>query len=793
MEHADMMSGFPKLAKACRDGGCEFPHNLATLHAHLAQKLETHWGSKECVGLLDNLVFSDRPDRLGFSFDVLRELFALREIHGESFPQLTYSTSDPFSSAVNRAGAAQKAAPGGVAASKGTRPVKDVFVPAKPDRRESSPVAETVPATQPSAVSAAAAPQPAPTAKPSLWPEVGSLEELREIMSRRGRGERLPARDGRKMLEILKEYLALENAVVEPALRIQRQTATKLGPVGKILLSMGVIGPEDITRALCLQYGLLMVNLQRFQTPPDVAKLVSQELIRKHRAVPVAALDGVLFLAVENPFAFEQREYFGFLAKLKVELVMASAEQIGQRLAEFGQVRSVKQGDQEFRSLARQALPEATDEIETEDISDADAEELISQNDASIVGLVNKIVADAAEIGASDIHIECFPGDPIARIRFRRDGRMEEYSQYAASYHRVVVSRIKIMASLNIAERRMAQDGKISFNRRNGQRLDLRVATIPTVRNIENVTIRLLHAGDPLPLEKLNMGERDIAVFRKLVARPHGLLLVCGPTGSGKTTTLHSALRELNRPESKIWTAEDPIEIVQKNICQVQVKPQIGWTFAMALRSFLRADPDIIMVGEMRDLETAGIALEASMTGHLVLSTLHTNSAAETAARLVDLGIDPFNLSDALIGVLAQRLTRSLCPRCAQKREMTAEEVDDLAAEYHFSAHQRLPTKPERDGIVDAWHALLGNGDAFSAWSPKGCGNCSMEGYKGRVALFELLEVTPQFREAVAHKLSAADLQKIAVEQGMRTLKQDGIEKALRGLTDLSQVRAVCC
>lgn len=452
----------------------------------------------------------------------------------------------------------------------------------------------------------------------------------------------------------------------------------------------------------------------------------------------------------------------------------------------------MRQGDSEFRSLAKQALPEIAGSYEAEAADEGEGEGYLSQNDATIVGLVNKLISDAAEIGASDIHIESFPGEPLARIRFRRDGRMEDYSQYSASYHRAVISRIKIMASLNIAERRMAQDGKITFHRPDRTRIDLRVATIPTVRGIENVTIRLLHAGDPIPLDKLEMSPRDLAVFRRLVAKPYGLILVCGPTGSGKTTTLHSALKELNRPESKIWTAEDPIEIVQKNVCQVQVNPHIGWTFAMALRSFLRADPDVIMVGEMRDLETAGIALEASMTGHLVLSTLHTNSASETAARLLDLGIDPFNLADALAGVLAQRLTRRLCPHCRTKEETTPAEIDELASEYHFSAHQRLPSKTEKEAIVKDWQTRLLNGEPPALWSAKGCGQCGGEGYKGRVAVFELLEATPGIRERVAHKAAAAELQKGAVEEGMRTLKQDGIEKALLGLTDMTQVRAAC-
>jgi len=421
-----------------------------------------------------------------------------------------------------------------------------------------------------------------------------------------------------------------------------------------------------------------------------------------------------------------------------------------------------------------------------------DANGALNQDDASIVGLVNKIISDAAEVGASDIHIESFYGDPLAYIRLRRDGRMEEYSQYSASYHRAVISRIKIMSNLDISERRIAQDGKISFLRPGRERMDLRVATIPTSRGIENVSIRLLHAGDPYPIEALKMCERDLSVFKRLIHRPYGLILVCGPTGSGKTTTLHSALRELNTPDKKIWTAEDPIEIVQKKICQVQVNPKIGWTFATALRSFLRADPDIIMIGEMRDQETAKIALEASMTGHVVLSTLHTNSASETTARLLDLDVDPFNLGDALIFILAQRLTRCLCAHCAEKVPLDTAEIDDLTTEYHYSAHKRSPSMAERDQIVRTWKRQLTKGADLALWKAKGCDHCGMEGYQGRVALFELMEATPEIRELVVHKSPASEYQRIAVEQGMRTLKQDGIEKALLGLTDMAEVRGAC-
>ncbi|MCX8086780.1 MAG: ATPase, T2SS/T4P/T4SS family [Rhodocyclaceae bacterium] len=795
MEHADMYSMYPKLAQAFAEDLTAFPHNLVALHPRLANKIEGQWGTKDCVRTLEDLMLSDRPDRQGFTFDVLRELFVLKELHDAKYPQFLYNGADPFSAVVSDVVRADVERRREQAKQEGTglrarhKAPEEVLVvkPAKAaDQAEKEKPQE------------AAAEKPAEkTSKiarlKTKWPEIENLDELRRIMAARARGERLPERDKRQMVELLKHYVDLDEKDIANAIKIQASLGKKREPIGKILLMMGVIDEEYITRALCLQYGVLMVNLQRFQIPPEVIKLIPLDVARKHRAVPVAMLEGVLFLAVENPFSFNEREYFAFLTKRKIELVMASTGQITHRLAEYGQVQSVKQGAQEFKTLASKALGDkAVAGITIEAEPELEAEESISQDDASIVGLVNKIISDAAEIGASDIHIECFPGEALAHIRFRRDGLMEEYSQYSAQYHRAVVSRIKIMSSLNIAERRLPQDGKISFVRPGKERLDLRVATIPTTRGIENVTIRLLHAGEPLPIDQLKMSERDMAVFRRLIAKPYGLFLVCGPTGSGKTTTLHSALRELNTPEKKIWTAEDPVEIVQKNISQVQVNAQIGWTFAMALRAFLRADPDIIMIGEMRDLETAKIAVEASMTGHLVLSTLHTNSASETAARLLDLGMDPFNLADAMIGVLAQRLTRRLCAKCAEPRELSLAEAEELAAEYYFSAYQRLPSMAEKEAILHDWQERLMKGKPVSLWQAGGCAVCANEGYKGRVALFEMLEVTPQIRELIAHRASAADFQRIAVVQGMRTLKQDGIEKAIMGLTDMNQVRAVC-
>ncbi|MEW6513801.1 MAG: ATPase, T2SS/T4P/T4SS family [Pseudomonadota bacterium] len=778
----DLNAQYPKIGSVFTKAEQGFPVNLATRHEHVLHELDKAWGTAECVRQLDDLMFSDRPDRNGFTYDVMMELFALKGHHDRLYPQFVVNQFDPFAFVGNGGAEVATMAQIEKSGSKITAPVPGVAAVRYPKAGDNKTVS----------VPAGTRPMPVAPETGAAWPEILSLDELRNLLKLRAAGERMPHRDKRLIVEILKQYAVISDADVDTAIKLQKSTGQgkKREPIGKVLLKMGKVGEEVVIRALCLQYGVLMVNLQRFQVDAETMRLISPEVARSLRAIPVADIEGTLFLAVENPFGFDQREYFTFLTKRKVELVMAAGSQITRQLKAIGQVRSVQQGKEEFRSLAQKALGETPSvELISDDVDDNGA---LNQDDASIVGLVNKIISDAAEVGASDIHIESFYGDPLAYIRLRRDGRMEEYSQYSASYHRAVISRIKIMSNLDISERRIAQDGKISFMRAGRERMDLRVATIPTSRGIENVSIRLLHAGDPYPMEALKMCERDLSVFMRLIHRPYGLILVCGPTGSGKTTTLHSALRELNTPDKKIWTAEDPIEIVQKKICQVQVNPKIGWTFATALRSFLRADPDIIMIGEMRDQETAKIALEASMTGHVVLSTLHTNSASETAARLLDLDVDPFNLGDALIFILAQRLTRRLCSHCAEKAPLSTAEIDDLTTEYHYSAFKRSPSMAERDQIVRTWKRQLTKGAELALWKVKGCDHCAMEGYQGRVALFELMEASPEIRELVVHKSPASEYQRIAVEQGMRTLKQDGIEKALLGLTDMAEVRGAC-
>lgn len=436
------------------------------------------------------------------------------------------------------------------------------------------------------------------------------------------------------------------------------------------------------------------------------------------------------------------------------------------------------------------------------DMGEDDGDGAIIADDASaavdneLVKLVNRIIVDAHRQGASDIHIEPRPGKDKTQIRFRKDGSLVPYIEIPASYRSPIVTRIKIMCDLDISERRKPQDGKIRFRRYAPLDIELRVATIPTAGGMEDVVMRLLANSEPLPLDKLGLLENNFTRLQQTITKPYGIFFVCGPTGSGKTTTLHSILGSINTPETKIWTAEDPVEITQKGLRQVQVNRKAGLDFPTVMRSFLRADPDVIMVGEMRDKETVSIGLEASLTGHLVFSTLHTNSAPESVVRLLDMGMDPFNFSDALLGVLAQRLAKRLCGKCKQAYQPDEAEIRRLLDEYcedlrNTTAFQEEPVRARGD-ILNAWRQRYADAQGrFTLYAPVGCEHCT-GGYKGRLGLHELMVGTDRIKELIQERARVAVLLATALEEGMRTLRQDGIEKVLDGLTDLKQVSKVC-
>ena len=422
-------------------------------------------------------------------------------------------------------------------------------------------------------------------------------------------------------------------------------------------------------------------------------------------------------------------------------------------------------------------------------------EDISAASDNELVKLVNKIIIDAYNQGASDIHIEPYPDKGKTEVRFRRDGTLVGYIEVPPSYRNALVARIKIMCDLDISERRKPQDGKIKFKKYGPLDIELRVATIPTAGGLEDIVMRILAAGKPIPLDKLGLSRRNNAKLKELVAKPYGLFFVCGPTGSGKTTTLHSALGYINTPETKIWTAEDPVEITQKGLRQVQVNKKAGLDFAMVMKAFLRADPDVIMVGEMRDKETVSTGIEASLTGHLVFATLHTNSAPESIVRLLDMGMDPFNFADALLGILAQRLAKRLCD-CKEAYTPDANEIKGMLTEYCTELKNTAIWKKDPDAafkqVYQDWQKDFTDKGQFKLYRTKGCDKCNNTGYRGRVGLHELLEGTDAVKKNIQEHARVAEMFATALEDGMRTLKQDGIEKVLQGVTDMKQVRAVC-
>ena len=413
---------------------------------------------------------------------------------------------------------------------------------------------------------------------------------------------------------------------------------------------------------------------------------------------------------------------------------------------------------------------EEEDEIE-DDIAGLD------ESSSQVVKFVDQILVAAFRNKASDIHVEPSGITRKTTIRFRTDGVCHEYIQVPNAMAPAIVSRLKIMADLDIAERRRPQDGKITFKRKGIQEFELRISTMPTAGKFEDAVLRILTTSRTPKLEEIGLNERNLSVMKRIIVRPYGLILCVGPTGSGKTTTLHSALAYINKPSVKIWTAEDPVEITQAGLRQVQVKPKIGLDFAKIMRGFLRLDPDIIMIGEMRDRETAATAIEASLTGHLVLSTLHTNNAPETLTRLLDMGMNPLNISDSFLGVLAQRLVRRLCRDCIETYHPDHEEFDYLVVDYGKQAFEKLGVEYTAE---------------FELHRSLGCEKCNGTGYKGRMGIHELIEGTPEIKTLIKKQATSQDLAKQALKDGMTTLKQDGLHKVFEGVTDMREVRRVC-
>ena len=523
--------------------------------------------------------------------------------------------------------------------------------------------------------------------------------------------------------------------------------------------------------------------------PMDLLKNLKREYVESNQWVPIDdAKEGLVILCLDPERIRSSRIASNVFPRARIVYRVATQKDFKETLNHFYGAEAVDTGD----------IGDILSGLEDETMEGMEgaADEASAASDNELVKLVNKIIIDAYNQGASDIHIEPYPGKAKTEIRFRKDGDLGPYIEVPASYRAALAARLKIMCDLDISEKRKPQDGKIKFKKFGPLDIELRVATIPTQGGVEDVVMRILAAGEPIPLEKMGFTKGNEDNLKNAVSKPYGLFFVCGPTGSGKTTTLHSVLKYLNTPDTKIWTAEDPVEITQKGLRQVQVNKKAGLDFAAVMRSFLRADPDIIMVGEMRDKETTGMGIEASLTGHLVFATLHTNSATESIIRLLDMGMDPFNFSDALLGILAQRLARRLCS-CKQTYTPEPAELTSFLREYCEELMNTPKFKADPKGAMEAvykdWVKNYGNDKGqLTFYKPVGCDKCNGGGFKGRCGLHELLIASDRLKKLVQEHARVAEMLAVCLEEGMRTLKQDGMEKCLMGVTHIKEVRSVC-
>ena len=558
-----------------------------------------------------------------------------------------------------------------------------------------------------------------------------------------------------------------------------------------VLIDEFKVKPAAIGEALAAYFGVAFEPFKSDRIkPPELLKNIGREFVESGRWVPIDEIgEGIVILTTDPEELRTSKVVNNVYPKSKIIYRVCCDRDFSKTLDQLYGVTA--------SAADRESIGELLSDMEDEGEEGGDEDVKSAAADNEIVKLVNKIIVDAVQQKASDIHIEPYPGKGRTEIRFRKDGILQPYISVPHAYRNAIVARIKIMCDLDISERRKPQDGKIKFKKFGPLDIELRVATVPSQGGVEDIVMRILGGGAPIPLDSLGLSKRNLEQTKETVSKPYGLFFLCGPTGSGKTTTLHSVLGWLNKPETKIWTAEDPVEITQRGLRQVQMNPKAGVTFAVAMRAFLRCDPDIIMVGEMRDKETVAIGIEASLTGHLVFATLHTNSAPESINRLLDMGMDPFNFADALLGVLSQRLTRKLCSECKRAHVATQAELKVLLEEYSLellaTESWKKGVKAAKDAQMQSWIAEFGNDKGeITLFEAVGCEICGGTGYKGRVGLHELLVGTDAIKKNIQEHARVAVMFATALESGMRTLKQDGIEKVLMGITDIHQVRSVC-
>src|SRR3954466_5850609 len=571
------------------------------------------------------------------------------------------------------------------------------------------------------------------------------------------------SREDEDMSQRLGDLLVREKILtgdqLDQALKKQRETG---GRLGSVLVKMGVLTDEEVTNFLSRQYGVPAINLQFFEIDPNVVKLIPQETARKHQILPLSRVGASLTIAMVDPTNVFAMDDIKFMTGFNIEPVVASESSIMDRIE---QAYATPDQDQENLEEIISAMGEEADvelQAEAEELAASDLEK--SAEEAPIVKLVNLVLTDAVKRGASDIHIE--PYEKEYRVRFRIDGQLQNIMQPPLKLKDAITSRIKIMSKLDISEKRLPQDGRIMLKMQlNGRKkqLDYRVNCLPTLWG-EKIVLRLLDKENlRLDMTKLGFEPEALGKFEKAILKPYGMVLVTGPTGSGKTNTLYSAISTLNKPDTNIMTAEDPVEFQLAGVNQVQMKEAIGLNFAAALRSFLRQDPNIILVGEIRDFETAEIAIKAALTGHMVLSTLHTNGAPETISRLMNMGIEPFLVATSVHMIVAQRLVRRVCADCKEAVDLPVQALIEAG----FTPEEAKTAK---------------------VYKGKGCGVCNNSGYKGRCGLYEVMEIDDEVRELILVGASAVELKKKAIERGMITLRRSGLIKAMSGQTTLEEV-----
>jgi type IV pilus assembly protein PilB len=555
-------------------------------------------------------------------------------------------------------------------------------------------------------------------------------------------------RKPKQLGQILLEQGLIDESQLERALEEHRNTPKSLG---RVLIDLGFIGERDLVRALAEQVGLEFVDLTEYRVDPSAAALLPEALCRRYRALPIGEEDGRLLVAMSDPANVYALDDIRTITGRDVVPVVATANDVEEAILKFSGV-----GDQ-VEALASEAADALAEEAEL-------AETAAALEEAPIVKLVQAIMTQAVSDRASDVHIE--PTEKDVRVRFRVDGVLHEVMHSPKSIQGGLISRLKVMADMNIAEKRVPQDGRMSM-RVSNRALDLRVATLPTVHG-EKVVIRILDKSNALlQLSELGLQPRDHERYERSFRKPYGAILVTGPTGSGKSTTLYATLNIVNGVDRHIVTVEDPVEYRLAGVNQIQVNPKAGLTFASALRSILRADPDIILIGEIRDRETAMIAVESALTGHLVLSSLHTNDAPSAITRLIEMDVETFLVASAIDCVVAQRLARKLCEKCKQAY------------------------RPEPAELLEAGYTQEALAEVTELFRPVGCGSCANTGFRGRLGLYEVMTMSEEIERLTVERASSEQIRSVAIEQGMTTLREDGLEKARQGVTSIEEIARV--